>query len=157
MVDINITLFGQMITFIVFVVFTMKFVWPPLMRLMEDRREKIAEGLRLAEQGKKDYEAAQYKSEQLIAEAKAKAGSIVEQAHLRANHIIEEAKEKGRDEGDRMRAIAQQEIEQQYNQAKTELMHQVAQLAVTGAEKILRREVDKPSNQQLVKALIDEI
>ncbi len=154
--DINATLIGQMITFAVFVWITMKFVWPPLMKLMEDRRQKIADGLAAAEQGHHELELARLKSKEHINEAKAEAAHIIEQANQRAHHIIEESKVQARDEGDRIVRLAEEEIDQQYISAKDQLMSQVAQMAVAGAEKILRREVDKKLNDGLVQDMMGE-
>lgn len=155
--DINVTLFGQIITFSVFVWFTMKFVWPPLMRAMEERRKKIADGLAAAEQGKKELELAQIKVKEQLTEAKTEAARIIEQANQRAHHIVEESKQKARIEGDRLIKLAKDEIEQEYNTTKEQLMEHVSDLAVAGAEIILRREVDKKSNDRLVDELVSEI
>lgn len=155
--DINLTLIGQMITFALFVGFTMKFVWPPLMRIMEDRRKKIADGLAAAEQGQKELELAHIKAKEQLTETKAEASRIIEQAHHRAHHIIEEAKQQARIEGDRLLHLAKDEIEQEYNMAKEELMRKISELAVAGAEKILQREIDKKNNHNLVDQLVGEI
>ncbi len=155
--DINATLFGQMITFILFIWFTMKFVWPPLMRVMEERRKKIADGLAAAEQGQRDLELAQIKVKEQLTEVKTEAAHIIEQANKRAGHIIEEAKGQARVEGERLLQLTQGEIEQAYHSAKESLMQQVSTLAIAGAEKILQRKVDKKTNDRLVDQLVDEI
>lgn len=155
--DINATLFGEMITFTVFVAFTMKFVWPLLMGMMEDRRKKIADGLAAAEKGRRDLELAEIKVKDMLTEAKAESSRIIEQATLRANHIIEESKQQARVEGDRLIGLAKGQIEQEFNSAKQELMQQVSILAVAGAEKILKHEVDRSINDRLVNELIGEI
>lgn len=155
--DINATLFGQMVTFILFVGFTMKFVWPPLMRIMEDRRKKIADGLAAAEKGQRDLELAQIKAREQLVEAKAEASRIIEQANQRANHIVEESKQQARLEGDRLIDLAKSQIEQEYNSARQELMQQVSIIAVAGAEKILKHEVDRKTNDRLINELISEI
>lgn len=155
--DINATLIGQTITFILFIAFSAKFVWPPLMRVMEERRKKIADGLAAAEQGHNELELAKIKVKQQLTDAKAQAAHIIEQANQRANHIIEEAKAKAREEGNRLVELAQGEIEQQYNMARESLMQQVSGLAIAGAERILQREIDKKHNDQIVSQLMSEI
>lgn len=152
--DINATLFGQMIVFALFIVFTMKLVWPPLMRMMEERRAKIADGLAASEQGKKELEQAKDKVKEELTEIKVRAGQIIEQANQRAHQIVEEAKNQARQEGDRLLVLAQAEIEQEYNSARAALLTQVSELAVAGAEKILQHEVDKASNDRLIKDLV---
>ncbi len=153
--DINLTLLGEMITFAVFIWFTMKYVWPPLMNVMEERRKKIADGLAAAEQGERELEMARVKVKEKLLEAKMEAAAILEQASQRGGHIVEEAKAKARDEGDRLLRLAEGEIEQEYNTAKEKLMRQVSEIAVAGAEKILQREVDKNNNDRLVEELTD--
>ena len=155
--NMNLTLIGQMITFILFVWFTMKFVWPPLMKLMEERRQQITDGLAAAEQGQKELESAQKQRQEILTDAKAKASTIVEQATHRANHIVEEAKKRARVEGDRLVQIAKGDAEQQYALAKDQLLHQVSNIAMMGAERILRREIDQQSNDDIIKELVGEI
>jgi F-type H+-transporting ATPase subunit b len=153
--DINATLFGQMIVFALFVVFTMKVVWPPLMRIMEERRNKIADGLAASEQGKKELELAKDKISDELKDVKLRAGHIIEQATQRANQIIEESKAQARVEGERLLVLAQGEIKQEYNSARAALLTQVSELAVAGAEKILQHEVDKASNNRLINDLVE--
>lgn len=155
--NLNLTLLGEFITFIIFIAFVMKWVWPPLMKAMEARRQKIADGLAAAEQGQKELELAHHKSREQIAEAKHQASIIIEDANLRASHIIEESKKQARVEGDRLLKLAQGEIEQERNKAHDLLMAQVAHVAVAGAEKILQREVDKSGNEQLVNEVLSEM
>lgn len=155
--DINITLIGQMITFAVFVWFTMKYVWPPLTKVMEERRSTIAEGLAAAQRGHDELELAQHQSKQQLIEAKAQAASIVEKANHRANSIIEESKSKARVEGERLLTIAQGEVAQEYNTARETLMQEVSKIAVSGAEKILKKEIDTDHNDWLIGELTKEI
>ncbi len=152
--DINATLFGQMIVFALFIVFTMKLVWPPLMRIMEERRAKIADGLAASEQGKNELEQAHEKVKAELMEIKIRAGHIIDQANQRSHQIIEEAKRQARQEGERLLVLAQGEIKQEYNAARATLLTQVSELAVAGAEKILQHEVDKASNDRLIKELV---
>ena len=155
--NLNLTLIGQMITFALFVWFTMKFVWPPLMKLMQERQQQIADGLAAAEQGQKELELAQRQRQEILTDAKAKASTIVEQATHRANHIVEESKKRARVEGDRLVQMAKSDAEQQYQAAKDQLMNQVSSLALVGAERILKREIDGQSNNDIIKELVDEI
>lgn len=154
--DLNLTLLGEMITFAIFIWFTMKYIWPPLMGIMEDRRKKIADGLAAAEQGQKELEMARIKVKEQLLQAKTQAAAILEKANQRAIHIVEESKAKAREEGERLLEIAQDEIEQQYNTVRERLMQDVTKIAVAGAERILQREVDKTSNDRLVKDLVGE-
>lgn len=155
--DINATIIGQMITFALFVWFTMKFVWPPLSKAMEDRRKKIGDGLAAGEQGRKELEEAKIQVTADLNQAKVEAAQIIEMANQRGNHIVEEAKQQARIEGERLLHLAESDIEQSYNQAKTKLLQQIAQISIVGAEKILQREVDKATNDRLVEELIDEM
>ncbi len=155
--DLNATLFGQMITFILFIWVTMKFIWPKLIQVMEERRNKIADGLAAAEQGQRELELAQYKTKEMLMEAKKEAAHILEMANQRANHIVEEGKERAREEGDRLLKLAQGEVEQEYNSAREQLLQQVSSIAVAGAERILQREVDKAGNDKIVQELVGEI
>lgn len=155
--NLNLTLIGQVITFILFVWFTMKYVWPPLMSVMDERRKQVADGLAAAQQGKDELELAKHKSKEAIDEAKVQASAIVEQAHQRANHIIEEAKHDARDEGERLLRLAQSEIQQEAAQAKDQLMSKVASIAVAGAEKILKHEIQQADSERLVNDAIGEL
>ncbi len=154
--NLNATLFVQMICFIAFVVITMKYIWPPVTKILEKRRKEIADGLAAAEQGIKDLELAQHKSKEIILEAKTQAAHIIEQANTRANRIIEESKGRAREEGERLIKMANEEIDQNYISARSELMKSVSKIAIAGAEKILQSEVDKASNDRLIKELVSE-
>lgn len=155
--DINATLIIQMLVFVVFIWVTMRFIWPPMMKTLEERRQKIADGLAAAEQGQKDLELAQIKVKEMLTDAKAEAAQIIEQANQRSSHIVTEAKVKAREEGERLLALAEAEIEQEYNATKEKLMKQVSSIAVAGAERILQKEIDKASNDRLVDELVSEI
>lgn len=155
--NLNLTLLGQMITFALFVWFTMKFVWPMITETMHERQNKIADGLAAAEQGLKDLEMAEHRSLEILTEAKAKAASILENANQRANHIIEESKAKARIEGDRLIELAESEIQQQYVSAKESLFNQVSDIALSASEKILKREVDADSNNQIINELVGDL
>ncbi|WP_423063272.1 F0F1 ATP synthase subunit B [Candidiatus Paracoxiella cheracis] len=155
--DINATLIVQMVVFVAFIWVTMRFIWPPVVKALEERRKKIADGLAAAEQGQKDLEHAQIKVKEMLTDAKAEASHIIEQANKRANYIIEESKAKAREAGEHLLELAKSEITQEYNAAKEKLMKQVSEIAVAGAERILQKEVDKASNDRLVDELVSEI
>jgi F-type H+-transporting ATPase subunit b len=156
-VDINLTLIVQMLVFAAFVLFTMKLVWPPLAKALEERQDKIADGLSAAERGRKELELAQHRIKDELKVAKAEAAEIVEKAKRRASELIEEAKDNARREGQLMAKMAQEQVNMQVAHAKEALRKQVAGLAVYGAEKILMREVDVKTNTTLLDNLIKEI
>jgi F-type H+-transporting ATPase subunit b len=149
----NITLLGQMISFAILIWFTVKFIWPPLMKAIEDRQQKIAEGLAAADRSQKDLAQAQDKVNDVLKDARTKANDIIEQAHARANQIVDQAKNDAVAEANRQKALAEAEISAAANRAKEDLRKQVSALAVTGAEKLLRREIDANAH----KALLDEL
>lgn len=155
--SINLTLIGQMIAFVVFVFFCAKFVWPPLTAALAERQKRIADGLEAADKANRDLEQAQEKVAEQLKEAKAQAASIIDQANKRANQIVEEAKEQGREEGQRMIAGAQAEIEQEFNRAKEQLRAQVARIAISGAEKILEASIDEAAHAALTEKLAQSL
>ena len=147
------TLLGQMISFAILIWFTVKFIWPPLMAAIEERQQKIAEGLAAADNAQKNLAQAQDKVNEELKAARSKANEIIEQAHQRANQLIDAAKSDAIAEGNRQRALAEAEIEAAANRAKEDLRKQVSALAVSGAEKLLKREIDANAH----KALLDEL
>lgn len=151
--NINMTFFGQMITFAVLIWFTMKFIWPPLNKAIEERQQKIAEGLAAAEQSQKNLAQAQQSVDAELRAARTKANEIIEQAHQRANQIVDQAKNDAIAEANRQKSAAEAEIAAASNRAREELRKQVSTLAVTGAEKLLKREIDANAH----KALLDEL
>ncbi|MBN9228708.1 MULTISPECIES: F0F1 ATP synthase subunit B [Legionella] len=155
--EINLTLIVQMLVFAAFVLFTMKLVWPPLAKAMEERQDKIADGLAAAERGRKELELAQHRVKDELKQAKVQSADIIEKANKRAAQIIEEAKETAKLEAQTQVKLAQEQLQQQINHAKDELRKQVANLAITGAERILMREVDAKANTALLDNLIEEI
>jgi F-type H+-transporting ATPase subunit b len=155
--NINATLLGQTIMFIMFVWFCMKFVWPPIMQALTERKKVIADGLAAGERGKHELELASRRASESMHEAKQKAAEVIVLAEKRASQIIEEAKGIAKEEGDRLVAGAKAEIDQEVNRARELLRQQVAELAVAGAEKILRREVDAKAHTELLTALKNEI
>lgn len=155
--DINLTIIGQAIAFAIFVWFTKKFVWPPLMTAIEDRQKAIADGLAAAEKGKLELANADKKTTEVLGEARGRAGEIISGAEKRAAQMIEEAKAAAKIEGDRIVAGAKAEVEQEVFRAKESLRAQVASLAVSGAEKILRREVNAQAHADLLTQLRQEL
>ena len=140
--NINLTLIGQMLAFVAFVVFCMKFVWPPILAAMQAREEKIAEGLAAADRASHDLELAQEKAVERLREAKTEASGIIDAANRRAAQIVDEAKGAATVEADRVKIAAQAEIEQETNRAREQLRGQVAALSIAGAEKVLGAAVD---------------
>ena len=155
--NINLTLVLQMLVFAVFVWFTMRFIWPPLMKAMEERQAKIADGLAAAERGRKELELAQHRVVDELKQAKAEAAEIIEKAHQRATQVMEQVKEDARQESQRLSKLAQEQIAIELAHAKVELRQQVAGLVVSGAEKILMREIDAQANNALINHLIEEL
>lgn len=155
--NITLTLIGQSITFLIFVAFCAKYIWPALINVMHEREKKIEEGLRAADRADKDLELAQKKATEQLREAKEQAASIVDQANKRANQIVEEAKEQARAEADRIKSAAEAEVDQQVQRAKEELRGQVAKLALIGAERVLGSSIDKQAHSAIVDKLANEL
>jgi F-type H+-transporting ATPase subunit b len=155
--NINLTLIAQLVSFAAFVWFTMKFVWPPLVKAMDERKAKIAEGLAAAERGQHEQELAEKRAKDYLHKAKQDAAVIKSNAEKQAAMIIEEAREKAKDEGNRQLIAAKAEIEQETNKAREALRSKVAELAVLGAEKILRKEIDAAANQDIVESVVNQI
>jgi F-type H+-transporting ATPase subunit b len=155
--DINFTLIAQAITFAAFIWFTVRFIWPPLLSAIEERQQKIADGLAAADKGAKSLQEAQARITSMIDEARSQARQIIEQAQSRANVIMEEARAAADQERERIIQTAKAEVEQQINKARDELRGQVAAIAVAGAEKILAREIDSRTHQDLLARLAAQI
>lgn len=155
--NFNLTLIAQAITFAVLIFVIVKFVWPPLLKAIEARQKEIADGLAAAQEGKSALENASKKSEETLNEAKQKASEIISQAEKRASEIVEEAKTTAKTEGDRIVESARSEIDQEVNRAKEGLRAQVSVLAVSGAEKILRKEIDAKAHTTILKQLAAEL
>ncbi|MGH8750163.1 MAG: F0F1 ATP synthase subunit B [Burkholderiales bacterium] len=155
--NVTATLFGQMITFAVLVWFIQRFLWGPLTRMLEERNKRIADGLAAAERGKQELTQAGQRSEEILQEARQKVQELLQQADKRSVQIVEEAKNAAKAEGERMITGAKAEIAQEVNRAKETLRGQVAALAVAGAEKILRREVDAKAHAELLKSIRTEL
>ena len=151
--SLNFTLFAQAAVFLAFIWFTVKMVWPYLLRAIEQRQKTIAEGLAAAEQGRKSLETSTRQAEEAIQQARARAAEIVAQAERRGAQVVEEARAAAKAEGDREKAAAKADIRQEVSRAREQLRDQVAALAVAGAEKILRREVDAKAHADLLDGI----
>lgn len=155
--NINATLIGQSIAFFLFVWFVMKYIWPPLIAALDERKKTIADGLAAAERGQNEQVLAEKAAEKHIKVAKGQASDIVTQAQKRASEIIEEAKDGAKEEADRIKAAATAEIDQEVNRAKEHLRQQVASITIAGAEKVLKREIDEKAHGNIVDELIAQI
>lgn len=155
--NFNATLIGQTISFIIFVWFTMKFVWPFLLKQMQDREKRIADGLAAAEKGQQSLIEAEQQHEELLDEGKLKASEIIAQAQRRGDEIIEESKVNAKDEGNRILHAAQAEIDRERTQAKEDLKGEVSVLALAGAEQILMREVDRNAHNDILSKVTSEL
>ena len=155
--NINATLLAQTIMFALFVWFCMKFVWPPIMAALDQRKKQIADGLADAERAKRDLELAAKRSAEILREAKEKVGEIVINGEKRASEIVEAAKAQAKVEGDRIIAGAKAEIDQEVFRAKEQLRGQVSAIALAGASKILGREIDAKTHNDLLDKLVAEI
>ena len=155
--NINLTLFGQTVAFIVFVWFCLKFIWPHIMKAMEDRKTQIAEGLAAGERGRHEQELAEQRAVEVIREAKDQAKEILALAHKRGDEIVEDAKGEGRAEGERMLRAAEAEIEQQMNQAREKLRSDVVELALQGAQQVLGSEVDEKAHTEQLNRLAAQL
>lgn len=150
---LNATLFAQITVFIILALFTMKFVWPPIVKALDERAAKIADGLAAAERGQRSLDLAAKRSAEAVREGKVKMAEIVAQAEKEAQRIIDEAKLQARLEAEKATLAAKAEIELEANRAREALRERVADLAVAGAEKILRREVDARAHAEMLTAL----
>ncbi len=155
--NINLTLIGQSISFAIFVWFCMKFVWPPLVKALDERKKTIAEGLASAERGKREHELAENRAKELLHEAKEQAGDIIAHAQKRASEIVEESKDQARTEGERILTAARAEIDREINSAREQLRGQVAALAVAGAGRVLAKEIDAKAHGALLDDLVSNL
>ena len=155
--NLNATLLGQMITFGIFVWFTMKYVWPPITQALEERKNKIAAGLAAAEKGEEALENAQLTVQAQIAEAKVQAADIITKANHQQNMLVDEAKTKAQAEAARVGEKAQADILQEMNAAKRDLQDKVASLAILSAEKILGGSIDAAKQRELIDKVITEL
>jgi F-type H+-transporting ATPase subunit b len=156
-VSITATLFGQMITFGLLVWFTMKFVWPPLLQALEERKKKIADGLAAGEKGLQSLELADKKAKSVLKDVKDQAAEIVNLAEKRANELADEKRESAKLEGARIISAARSEIDREIQQAKEDLRQQVAVLAIAAAEQILKKEVDINKHRDIINNLGNQL
>lgn len=155
--NINATLIGELIAFLVFVLFCMKYVWPPIINAIETRQQKIADGLAATDRAEQDLRLAQEKAKQHLVEAKTQASALIDQAKKREQQIIEEAAVKAQAEREKILAQAKAEVEAERIRAKEELRKQVAALAVAGAERILQRSIDEAAHSDILEKLVAEL
>ncbi len=155
--DFNLTLIGQTIAMIFFVWFCMKFIWPPILHALEERQKQIEEGLAAADKSQEKLVEAQAEADEIVAEARHQATSILDQAHARANEIVADGKANGARERERQLAAAQAEIDSETAKAREELRGQVSAIAIASAEKILNREIDSKSHDDILGKLAQEL
>ena len=155
--NINFTLIAQAITFAIFIWFTVKFVWPPLLNAIEKRQKEIADGLAAANEGKMSLEVASKKNAEALEQTKQKSSEILGQAEKRASQIIDDAKVAANTEAERIKSSAKSEIEQEINRAKEDLRGQISNLAIAGAEKILEKEIDKKAHADMLTKLARDL
>jgi F-type H+-transporting ATPase subunit b len=155
--DINVTLLGEMITFAVLIWVTMKFIWPPIVKAMQERQEKIAAGLEAAERGQHNLELSQKNAADQIRATKVEASRMLDQANERVNVLIEEAKVTAQKEGEKLIAKARNEIEQEVVKTKRQLQQQTSELVIKVAEKVLQQKIDKTAHEKLIDQLIEQI
>ena len=151
--NINLTLIGQSIAFAVFVWFCMKFVWPPIVKALNDRKTRIAEGLAAADEGLRAKEKAEEEVEERLKEAREQAKDILANAKKQAEGVVEEARNEARSESERILKAARAEIDQQVHQAREELRKQVVTIALDGAQQVLMREVDSKAHSETLEKL----
>jgi F-type H+-transporting ATPase subunit b len=156
-VDLNATLLGQMLAFGLFAWFCVKFVWPPLLDMIEERQKEIADGLAAADKGNRALEEAEVEKHAILDEARGQARTIIDQANTRGSSIVDEARTEASTEKARILTSAQAEAEQEANRAREELRGQVSAIAVSGAAKILQREIDPSAHKDLLDKLAAEI
>jgi F-type H+-transporting ATPase subunit b len=155
--DINATLLGQVLVFVILIWFSAKFIWPPLVKAVEDRQKKIAEGLAAAERGQTELQSAHGEAQSIVAGAREQAKKIVDQAHKREVEIVEEARSTAVEEGKRIIEGSRQDAQQEKARARDELRKDVATLAVAGASRLLQREIDPKAHADLIEQLAREI
>ena len=155
--NFNFTLIGQLLAFILFVWFCMRYIWPPMMRILEEREKEIADGLNAASEGKRELEEASVKKKEILKDAKEEAAELINQAGQRANQLVEDAKTSAQKEAEKIKVSAQNDLEQNTKRAREELRSEVAILAVAGAEKILNSEIDEKKNSDLIDELTKEL
>jgi len=155
--NLNLTLFLQTVVFVILGWISMKFIWPPLIKALEERQKKIAEGLAAADKGEKSLADAKSAANELLKEARVQATKIIEQANRRSSEVIEEARGAAIAEGQRLLSDAHQEVALESTRAREQLRREVATIAVVGASRLLGREVDARTHADLLEQLAVEI
>lgn len=155
--DLNITLIFEMVVFALFVLVTMKYIWPPIMKAIEERRKKIADGLEAAAQGERKLSLSEQKAAEVLQAAKQKATQIIDGSNERAGKIIEDAKAQGITENKRIVESAKVEVTQQLRKAKESLCQDLADMVILGAEKIIKKDIDKSAHDKMLNELISEL
>ena len=155
--NINATLIGQTIAFILFVWFCMKFVWPPIMKALEERKKTIADGLAAGEKGKLELELATRRAGDVVREAKGQANEILSQAEKRAGEVVDAAKGQAKTEAEGIMLAARAEIDRERNMAREQLRAAVSTLAVAGAARILEKEIDAKTHAKLLDAVVKQL
>lgn len=155
--NITATLIGQMLTFAVLIWFIKSVLWEPMLNMLEDRKKRIADGLAAGERGKHEQELARERAKDSLKESRQKAGEILAKAERRAREIVDESKEAAREEGKRLIVAAQAEIDQELTRAREQLRQQVAGVALQGAEKILKKEINAEAHGKVLDELVAQI
>ncbi len=155
--NLNLTLIGQLIAFLIFVGFCMKYVWPPIVAAMAERQKRIADGLDAADKAARDLEAAKAQIDDELKQARVQVTELLDQANKRSAQIVEDAQEKARSEAEKIMASANAQIAQEAAQARESLRAEIASLAVLGAERVLSAEVDQKAHEKLLKDLAEEL
>jgi len=156
-VNITATLIGQMLTFAVLIWFVKAVLWEPMLNMLEDRKQRIADGLAAAERGQHEQELAEERAKGALRKAKQQAAEVLVKAERRAGEIVDEAKETAREEGDRIKIAAQAEIDQEVNRARETLRKEISKVALQGAEKILGKEIDAAAHSKVLDDLVAQI
>ena len=154
--NFNFTLIGQLLAFILFVWFCIRYVWPPMLQILEEREKEVADGLEAASRGRKELEDANAQREIIVDEAKKEAADLVSQAGQRANQMIEDAKSEALEEAERIKTSAKADLDQAAKKAREEIRSEVATLVVAGAEKILGSEIDQEKNAEIIEEISKE-
>ena len=155
--NFNFTLIGQLLAFILFVWFCMRYVWPPMLQILEEREKEVADGLEAASRGKRELEEANSQRVAIVDEAKKEAADLVSQAGQRANQMVEDAKSQAQEEADRIKTSAKADLEQAAKKAREEIRSEVSTLIVAGAEKILGSEIDQEKNAEIIEEISKEL
>ena len=155
--NLNLTLIGQLIAFLIFAGFCMKYVWPPIVGAMAARQKRIAEGLDAADKASRDLETAKAQIAAELNEARAQVSELLDQANKRSSQIVEEAQDKARAEADKIMVSAQAKVEQEVAQAREKLRAELATLALVGAERVLGASVDANAHKKLLAELAEEL